>query len=598
MLTRLILALTLRAGRFAGFVARRRGWIQGVAGVIALTLGFWGWSIEKPPTGFGGVVDNVFRTTQLITLQFPTNLNGVPNLPLQIARLALPIVAVLASFHVLIGSITRPARLALLPRTSGHIVVCGSETLTEAALASLAARGRQVVLIAPKMLAPHRDTLESLGLTIVDGDPLQSSTIKSLHLSHASALFLTSDDDVANLNIAMLALPAVGDRPAALPPLVLAVLIERQALAVELDVALDGLSRRHGVRYHRLCPDLEGIRLELARYAPVLLKNDLDSRSHILVAGLIDNWQQIVAQLIVAGQDHPSKRPLLTFIADADEAAAVQHWYAARPELGLVMEQAILPRDKNELLPPEDVVSAWRQAQGAPQLVVVLRKDAEAVATMLALRRPANLFGTNATPILVRQSKEDRLLPRLGMTQVPGRDMSNLIAIGGLVRAESIERVLDRKGEDTAIALHAHYLTEAEKLGANSPLALQAWDDLPENLRDANRASADHAPLLFAAGGLRLVFDKAAESYSLSSEDLELLARVEHRRWVADRINRGWRYGKTRDDKLMLHPSIVPYEDLSENEREKDRNAVRTLLDVLTQQGLTLVRYCKPVTMG
>ena len=112
MLTRLILALTLRAGRFAGFVTRRRGWIQGIAGVIALTLGFWGWSIEKPPTGFGGVVDNVFRTTQLITLQFPTNFNGVPNLPLQIARLALPIVAVLASFHVLIGSITRPARLA------------------------------------------------------------------------------------------------------------------------------------------------------------------------------------------------------------------------------------------------------------------------------------------------------------------------------------------------------------------------------------------------------------------------------------------------------------------------------------------------------
>ena len=62
--------------------------IQVVAGAIALVLGFWGWMIEKPPTNLSEVLDNVFRTLQLITLQFPSDIRESPSLLLQVARLA------------------------------------------------------------------------------------------------------------------------------------------------------------------------------------------------------------------------------------------------------------------------------------------------------------------------------------------------------------------------------------------------------------------------------------------------------------------------------------------------------------------------------
>jgi RyR domain/TrkA-N domain len=569
--------------------------MQVFAGAIALALGFWGWNIAKPPASASGVVDNIFRTFQLIALQFPANFNGIPNAPLQIARLALPIVAILASFDVLVGSITRPARLALLPYMTGHIVICGSDALTEAALTNLASRGRQVVVIAPKSSPAHRDMMEGLGLTVVDGDPLQTATIRSLHLSHAATLFVTGDDDVANLNTAMLALPSAGVRPPELPPLILAVLIKRENLAVELDAALDELSRRHRIRYHRLCPAREGIRLELVRFAPVFLKDDLDARSHVLLVGLIENWQQIVAQLVTAMQDHPTQRPLLTFVIDEVEADSVKLWHDGRPELDLVLEIAILKRGAGELLPPEEAISIWCKTHAPPQLAVVLRMDADAVATALALRRTANAFGTAKTPILVHQEKEDRLLSRLGDIDVRNRDLSNLVAVGGLVRVESIERVLDRKGDDMAISLHAHYLADAKRVGAGSSIALQAWDNLPENLRDANRASAEHVPILVAAAGLRIVAADVADGRTVLSPDLfELLARVEHRRWIADRIDRGWHYGAVRDDLLKLHPSLAPYESLSEAEREKDRDTVRTLLNILIEDGHALARYCEP----
>jgi hypothetical protein len=174
---------------------------------------------------------------------------------------------------------------------------------------------------------------------------------------------------------------------------------------------------------------------------------------------------------------------------------------------------------------------------------------------------------------------------------VRNRDMTRLVAIGGLVRAESIERVLDGKGDEVAIALHAHYLAAANTLGAGSPASLEAWDGLAENLREANRAAAEHAPILFASAGFQIVAAAPGiKPATLSCTELECLARVEHRRWIADRINRGWSYGKFRDDRRMLQPDLVPYDALSGADREKDRNAVKVLSSVLAAQGSVILR--------
>jgi hypothetical protein len=588
---RSILRLTIRAGSVANFFSRYRNKIQAVAGAVALGLGFWGWMIEKPPADLSGVLDNVFRTAQLVTLQFPTDLRGSPSLPLQIARLAVPIVAVLASFQVLIASVTRPARLALLPHIAGHVVVCGSSSMTEKALMTLAASGRQVVIVISKITGQQRDNLEGFGLTVVDADPMQSRVIRSLHLSRAAAVFLLDEDDIANLNIGMLVLQALDDRPAEFPPLRLAVKIDREELAVELDAAFDGLSRRHGAHYHRLSPAREGLRLELQRFAPALLKTDIDTASHVLVVGLAGDWRQMASQIIVTAQDHPDKRPVLTFAVDQAEADAIGRWRRAKPELDQVVEIVILPRETAAPLPADGVIAPWREKYPRPHLAVVLRADVDAIASALALRRPASPLATDTIPILLHQTKEDRLLRSLATTDVKDRDMTRLAAIGGLIRAESIDRVLDRKGDEMAIAVHAHYVAASNDIAPGSTAALGAWDDLPENLRDANRAAVEHIPILLAAAGYRLLpAQPDIRAVPPAAAAIERMARVEHRRWMADRIDRGWRFGKLRDDRQMLHPDLIPFDLLSEGNKEKDRNSVRVLLSIVATQGLVVVR--------
>jgi hypothetical protein len=44
----------------------------------------------------------------------------------------------------------------------------------------------------------------------------------------------------------------------------------------------------------------------------------------------------------------------------------------------------------------------------------------------------------------------------------------------------------------------------------------------------------------------------------------------------------GWRYGARRDDAKKEHPSLVPYEELSEKEKEYDRRtAIETLKTIV-----------------
>ena len=145
--------------------------------------------------------------------------------------------------------------------------------------------------------------------------------------------------------------------------------------------------------------------------------------------------------------------------------------------------------------------------------------------------------------------------------------------------------------EQLAQAIHARYLAEQTADGRHpgEDPAMVGWADLDEDKREANRAQARDITAKVARIGCRVTAGPADPGFVFTAEELESLAHDEHDRWLAQRAGAGWRPG-ARDDRTKRHPSMVPYERLSGVEKDKDRDAVRHIPDVLAEVGLRVER--------
>lgn len=68
----------------------------------------------------------------------------------------------------------------------------------------------------------------------------------------------------------------------------------------------------------------------------------------------------------------------------------------------------------------------------------------------------------------------------------------------------------------------------------------------------------------------------------------ELLSKNTHEVWAAGRQQDGWSYGPVRDDVAKTHPCLIPYEDLSEVEKDYDRATALGTLQLILHLGYTI----------
>ena len=70
----------------------------------------------------------------------------------------------------------------------------------------------------------------------------------------------------------------------------------------------------------------------------------------------------------------------------------------------------------------------------------------------------------------------------------------------------------------------------------------------------------------------------------------ERIAEHAHDVWAVGRINEGWTYGETRDDKKKTTPCLVPYNELPEKEKAYDRNTAIGTVKLICALGYRIVR--------
>lgn len=68
-------------------------------------------------------------------------------------------------------------------------------------------------------------------------------------------------------------------------------------------------------------------------------------------------------------------------------------------------------------------------------------------------------------------------------------------------------------------------------------------------------------------------------------ELLEKLAEMVHNIWMEGKLRDGWRYGAVTDKEKKIHSCLVPYTDLSDADKESDRDIARGIFKILDAAG-------------
>ena len=80
-----------------------------------------------------------------------------------------------------------------------------------------------------------------------------------------------------------------------------------------------------------------------------------------------------------------------------------------------------------------------------------------------------------------------------------------------------------------------------------------------------------------------------------TSYEIEKLAKMEHERWMHEKLDNGWQYTKKTDRATKLHKSLIPLDKLSEDEKEKDRVLVKGIPKILAKAGYTMIKLNKKI---
>lgn len=156
------------------------------------------------------------------------------------------------------------------------------------------------------------------------------------------------------------------------------------------------------------------------------------------------------------------------------------------------------------------------------------------------------------------------------------------LAFGELVR-NGVRQAI--QVEEIARLIHNNYRKNQKgKKSANHP-SMKPWKKLREDLKESNRGQARHINVKLQAINCGYRRAQKPRLMEFSWKDIELMARMEHERWMLEKRNEGYVYGPERDDEKKIHDCLLNWEELSEVQRGWDISTVEAIPKFLARPG-------------
>ena len=560
----------------------RAGLLIAIVALVALVLGILGFREILPGRRF---TDYLYRSLELFVIY--VELNAVPDpaampLTLEIARFLAPIAAAAASIRALLALFgEKAARAWVRYFVRDHVVVCGLGPLGSRLAIAFRETGHRVVAIESDGNSTAVNDCRAHGVIVLVGDATDRALLLKAGLLSARYLVVASADDTANADVALAARDVVSRRRRALPTFVHIVQPGLSDLLVEAALAAgaDGPMRFEFFNAWESVPPIV-----LDEFPPAGSAGPEDV-PHMLVVGPGRLGRALVvyaARRWATDPDAAGRLMRITLVGSGADATG--HDLCQRyPRLD---EVCVLRAHDVSLDSAEFERAAYVEDLGVTSAYVTVEDDATGLQAALTLSRVVPHI-----PVVVLTRQHAGLA---SLVRGIGPGASPIALFDVLDRSCRPEILLKGTIELLARAIHRAYVRLQEAAGrtAEDTPALREWEDLPESIKEANRAQAADVGRKLDAVRCRLKpwTDWAGESLTFSPEEIERMAEMEHERWCREREADGWTYGPTRDDTRKTSPYLVPWGELADEVKEYDRVAVRALPELLMNAGFEVVR--------
>lgn len=578
-------------GRWRTWLRHHRLWILGAVWLGVFILGYIGVGRQFAATGEKrSLLDPFYRVTQLFGLDDSMVVQGaVVAWQLELARFVAPILAAYTAVLALFGLFREQILILRLAFTRNHVVICGLGKKGLQFARTFQAKGSRVVVIEIDDDNEHLATCRELGMAVLMGDATDPALLERAHVTRASVVIAVTGDDGENVEI------AVGTYR----------LVEKEgrrnrkevhcfAHVVNRDVSF--LFTRHQIFRDvrdRFVLTLFNIYQQSARLA--LSEHFLDRERitaddprdiRLVIVGFGEMGESLALQAARLGH-YANGRKLLITVIDQEAEARLNRLLSRYASFERVCRIEFLTGTRDD----REILKRIREWSGDPKclttVVVALDDDAQAVSCALNIK---TRLENETVPILVRMAEESGLAVLLAVDY--GARWGQIKPFGLITQTCTCRALLDEDLDILAKASHQYYVEQRRKEGASeSDLSLLPWDQLEETLRDSGRQQADHIEIKLRAIGCvatRPVPGRAAVD-AFTPAEVEMLAQMEHRRWIAERLLDGWTSGP-RDPKKKTSPYLIDWSELSDNIREYDRQAVRRIPALLGRIGKAIYR--------
>jgi hypothetical protein len=386
---------------------------------------------------------------------------------------------------------------------------------------------------------------ENASISVIRSNPRDLETWEAARAKSASMVFIAQASDVESPNVAVSVANVLERYPSARPPAVI-VALESDLLVKQVDGALEKVGAMANLRFQHLSIDEESTRPLFLLPALSTLKSDLTVPSHILIIGLGPGARAVLRAALTLGQGVPNSGPHVTVLASEAE-------FNAEPMLAADFMPPFVATTRKYPLKlafdcvDEDALGAALEGLPSPTLTAICLGDELAIGTEIAVAGLASIQGWTNGSIAVHQSQEDRLLSMLAhLESLPGHE--RLRSFGGILPGGTVPRLMKEELELLPHAIHSHYV---RSLGEGQRAVTSDWTKLGETCRRASRPASEHMTIKFASLGY-VIRPGNPGGFQHSEDEIDGLARMEHRRWVAERLLRGWRLGRRDDDAITL----------------------------------------------